>query len=116
MSMFAISWTLETGAGVWNPLVLVVVMVVATIITLVIRSIGEKGFKKGTRQQVPFISGNVPEGEDTLVKGSNLYWGFVEAFKGLYDKLIPLHTGVATDYVLWGFAVMAVIIVIGLLA
>jgi hypothetical protein len=116
MGMLAFAWTLETGAGFWEPLALVVVMVVAILITLAIRSIGEQGFKKGTRQEVPFISGNVPEEEDTLVKGSNLYWGFVEAFKGLYDKLVPLHTGVATDYVLWGFATMAVIIVIGLLA
>jgi hypothetical protein len=85
------------------------------VLTLVIRSFGEKGYKRDTDQVKPFFSGNeMPTEEAMHIRGDNLYWGFVEALKGYYQRLIPAHNGVPTDYVLWFFGVLAVVLLIGL--
>ena len=109
--------TLQTGAGFWNPLVWVGVIVVALVLTFVIRGLGEKGYKKGTNQVKPFFSGNeLPTEEAMHIRGDNLYWGFVEALKDFYRRLIPVHTGVPTDYVLWFVGTLAIVLLIGLTA
>jgi hypothetical protein len=110
-----LAWTLETGAGSWNPLVWVAVMAVALVLTLVIRSFGEKTYKRDTDQVKPFFSGNeLPTEEAMHIRGDNLYWGFVEALKEYYRRLIPTHNGVSTDYVLWFFGVLSIVLLIGL--
>jgi hypothetical protein len=102
--------TLETGFGAWNPVVWLVVMVVASALALLIRSPGSKRYKKRTAQTRPFISGN-PESPDTSshIPASNLYWGYIEALRGYYLKLVPLHTGDGSEYVLWFLGVLSAV-------
>ena len=111
MSIF--TQTLVTGTGFWNPLAWILGIVVAAIIAWIIFSMGEKGFKPGTAQSEPFISGN-PEPAKGLVhiRSGNLYWGYLESLKGYYDRIVPLHTGDLTDYLLWYLSVMVVILVL----
>ena len=113
--MTTLAWTLQTGFGSWNALIWLASFCVALVLAYVIRGAGRKDYRKGTGQTKPFISGNEePGGGASHIPASNLYWGFLEALKGYYQKLVPLHTGVATDYVLWLFGVMAVVLIIGL--
>ena len=94
--------TFDTGSGLWNPLVWILAVVIALLIVYIIRSFGKKEFKEGTEQTKPFLSGN-PEGdkESMHVKGSNLYWGFMESMRLSYNLLKKIHTGNVSDYVLW---------------
>lgn len=100
--------TLNTGFGAWNPVVWLVVIAVASLIAVIIRSPGSKRYKKKTAQTRPFISGN-PEspGASSHIQASNLYWGYIEALRGYYAKLVPLHTGDGSEYVLWMLGVLA---------
>ncbi len=108
--------TLDTGFGFWNPLVWLAALLAAVIIALVIRSFGAKDYKKGTDQTLPFLSGDKQaEVEYIHVRASNLYWGYLEALKGYYSRVVPLHTGIMTDYLLWLFGTMAAVMIIGLL-
>ena len=108
--------TLQTGAGAWNPLLWLLALAVALGLALLIRTRGRKDFRPGDGLK-PFISGNEePEGGGGHIPASNLYWGFTEAMKAYYQRLVPLHTGVPTDYVAWLLGVMAIMLVIGLVS
>jgi hypothetical protein len=106
--------TLITGTGFWNPLFWVAAFIIAFIIAALIWMRGEKDYRKGTEQTTPFLSGNLaPEEEEQVhVSGGNLYWGFTEALAGYYSRLIPLHTGILNDYLMWFLGVMAATLVI----
>ena len=107
--------TLSTGYGSWSPLVWLFLFALLIALSYAIRALGENRYKKGTAQDEPFMSGNdVPD--DLHIRGSNLYWGFIEALKGYYARLAPLHTGILSDYVLWLFGVLALVLVIGWIA
>ncbi len=107
--------TLSTGYGTWSPLIWLLLFALLIAVAYAIRAFGERGFKEGTGRDEPFMSGNdVPD--DLHIRGSNLYWGYLEALKGYYEKLVPLHTGVLSDYVLWLFGVLALVLVIGWMA
>ena len=110
MSIFM---TLETGYGFWSPAVWIIVMLVATLIAYLIWAYGESSYKRGTEQVKPFISGNAEPPKGTAhVSGGHLYWGFTEALKGYYDRVVPLHSGVLNDYVLWFLGTMVLLVII----
>ena len=70
-----------------------------------------KKFWKKTIQS--FLSGNPEyEKEQMKIKSSNVYWGFTEAMKWVYDVLRKMHNGNASDYVLWFVIVMSILSVI----
>ena len=110
MDLFA---SLSTGTGSWNPLAWLLATAIALVIVYLIWRRGESGYKKGTAQTTPFISGN-PEPEKGMVhlRASNLYWGYLDALKGYYDVIVPAHTGILNDYVLWYLGVTAALMVV----
>jgi len=105
--------TLETESGFWNPLVWGTIILISFIIVYAIRSFGKTGYKKGTEQTKPFLSGNIEGDKDkSHVKASNLYWGFIESLRGLYNTLTKMHTGNVNDYVLWFVVIMGLFFII----
>lgn len=108
----SMAWTLTTGSGTWNPLLWLLAFGVALGIAWAIRSRGRKDFREGDGRK-PFISGNEePENGGGHVPASNLYWGFLESLKSYYVRVVPLHTGIPTDYVAWLLGVMAFMLVV----
>lgn len=112
LSLETLLETLKTGSGFWNPVVWVIVIVIVFLLVYVLRGFGKKEYKKETGQTQAFLSGN-PEYEKELmhVKSSNVYWGFTETLKPVYDVLKKMHNGNASDYVLWFLIIMAVVFV-----
>ena len=105
--------TLKTGTGLWNPLIWIVAIVIAFLIVYIIRSFGKKDHKKETEQKKAFLSGNPEyEKEKMHVKGSNVYWGFLESLKWVYTALEKMHTGNVSDYVLWFVVIMGIFFII----
>lgn len=104
--------SLETGSGFWNPLVLGLAIVIASLLIYIIRSFGKKDYKTGTEQTKAFLSGN-PEynKEEMHVKGKNLYWGFTQALKNIYITLEKMHTGNTSDYVLWFVIILGILFI-----
>jgi hypothetical protein len=103
----------QTGYGMWAPVVWLVAFVAAVVIVYLLWKTGESSYKKGTELERPYLSGNVePEKGAVHIRASNLYWGFLQALKGYYDVLVPIHTGVLTDYMIWFVAVTALVLVI----
>ncbi|MFH0878870.1 MAG: hydrogenase [Lentisphaerota bacterium] len=110
-----LAWTMQTGFGSWNAVMWLLAFCVALALAYALRRLGRKDYRKGTGQTKPFISGNEePGGGASHIPASNLYWGFLESLKGYYQKLVPLHTGAPTDYVIWFLGVMALVLIIGL--
>ncbi len=108
--------TLQTGSGFWNPLIWILIIMIAFLLIYVIRGFGKKNYKEKTGQTKSFLSGNPEyEKEQMKIKSSNVYWGFTEAMKWIYDLLRKMHNGNASDYVLWFVIVMSVLSVILLL-
>jgi hypothetical protein len=106
-------FTLESGSGFWNPLIWILIVFIAFLFFYGIRGFGKSIYKKDTEQTKAFLSGNKESApEDMHVKSSNLYWGFTTSMKTLYAGLRKMHTGNASDYVLWFVIVLAVLFLI----
>jgi hypothetical protein len=105
--------TLETGHGFWNPIVWIVVIIVAFLVAVILRGLGRKDYKKDTLQTQVFLSGN-PEYEKELmhIKGSNVYWGFTVSLKWFLDILKKMHTENVGDFILWFTIIMAILFII----
>ena len=104
---------LDTGAGLWDPLLWVLGAAVAGAIALLLYALGEEGFRPGTARADPFLSGNPePAKELVHVRSGNLYWGFLSAMEGYYRRLVPIHTGDLHDYILWYMGVTALFLVV----
>ena len=103
--------TLVTGSGFWHPLLWLVALALALVVTLILRSLGQAGYQRGTEQTKPFLSGQ-PEKEKEHLRAGNIYWGFLEALKGYYRPLQAGHTGVVTDYLAWFVASLVVVTVV----
>lgn len=104
---------LLTGYGIWAPVAWLVAFVAAVIVVYLLWKTGESSYKKGTELERPYLSGNVePDKGAVHIRASNLYWGFLQALKGYYDVLVPVHTGILTDYMIWFVAVTALVLVI----
>lgn len=88
---------LETGAGFWDPLLWLFSLLVIASLVYIIRSLGERGYKKGTGQATTFFSGN--PAPDKPIGAGNIYWGFFEAMSGYYKGLRDVHTGLVGDYI-----------------
>ena len=103
----------QTGYGVWAPLAWLIAFVVVTIVVYLIWNMGESSYKKGTDQGRPYLSGNAePEKGAVHIRASDLYWGYLQALKKYYDTIVPVHTGVLTDYMVWFVAVTALLLVL----
>ena len=105
--------TLNTDSGFWNPLVWILAFVTIFLVAYIIRSYGNKGYKKNTEQTKVFLSGN-PEFEDKeemRVKANNLYWGFTETLKGVYKVLDRMHSGNTSDFILWFVVILGIFLV-----
>jgi uncharacterized membrane protein YphA (DoxX/SURF4 family) len=102
---------IDYGYAVWAPLIWIVALVVIGVMVLIWRNRGQKGYKKGTAQTDIFLSGaKVPPEAERHVKSENIYWGFFESLKELYDAMMKPHTGIVNDYLLWFVVILAVII------
>jgi len=110
--------TNEIGYDLWNPIVWITAVIIILVITYVIRSFGNKNYKKDSDQTQIFLSGN-PEAEDKElmhIKGQNMYWGFMETLKFPYKLLDKMHTGNISDYILWYVIILgAFLLIIGVI-
>ena len=103
----------QTGSGFWNPVIWVVAIIIALLIAVILRGFGNKEYKKKTGQTQAFLSGNPEyEKEQMHIKGSNVYWGFTESLKWVFDSLKKMHTGNVSDYALWFVIVMAILFIV----
>ena len=60
-----------------------------------------------------FLSGNKEYPKELMhVKASNLYWGFTKSMEGFYKILRKMHSGNASDYVLWFVIILAVFFIV----
>ena len=109
--------TLETGSGLWNPLIFVVAIAIIFLLIYILRGFGNKSYKKGTEQTKVFLSGNKEYDADKMhVKAKNIYWGFTESLKYFYDILEKMHNGNLGDYILWFVIILGILfLVIGVI-
>jgi hypothetical protein len=106
-------FSLESGSGFWNPILWVLIFFIAFLLFYGIRGFGKSTYKKDTDQTKVFLSGNQePSAEEMHVKASNLYWGFTTSMKTVYTELRKMHTGNASDYVLWFVIILAFLFLI----
>ena len=106
-------FTLDTGSGFWNPIIWVSAIVIAFLIAYILRGRGKKEYKEETGQTQAFLSGNPEyEKEQMHIKGSNVYWGFAESLKWVYNILLKMHNGNVNDYVLWFVIVLAILFIL----
>ena len=103
----------HSGFGVWYPVLWVIAFIIGLVIAWLLWRSGVSSYKKGTEQGRPYLSGNAePPKGDVHIRAGNLYWGFTEGLKEYYQRIVPLHTGIATDYLLWIFWVTGILLII----
>lgn len=103
---------MTTGSGFWDPLMWLCTVIIVSAVVLIVRSRGESKNKEGTKQSIPFFSGNVPKNE--YYSPENLYWGFVKAMDKYYRWLRQIHTGIVNDYI-FSFVILMVIMLLAAL-
>lgn len=96
-----------TGQGYWSPLIWVAAALGVFVIALLLWGLGRREHKRGTDQELPFLSGE--RVEEPRVSAVHLYWGFVEALKPVLVRLKSWHSGVINDYIGWFLLVLAVV-------
>jgi len=109
--------TFDTGSGFWNPLVWLLAFIIIFLVIYIIRGYGQRKYKKDSEQTKSFLSGT-PEysKEEMHVKADNVYWGFTESMKWIYNLFEKMHTGNVSDYALWFVIIMGVLfLLIGVL-
>ncbi|MDR0439327.1 MAG: hydrogenase [Methanocalculaceae archaeon] len=108
--------TLATGFGFWNPLMWIIVIVVAIFFSWLLWKLGETNYEGNIWQTAPYLSGNdEPEKEAIHIRAGNMYWGFTKALSVYYDHLIPLHSGIVSDYISWfliGVVVLFMVVIL----
>jgi len=105
--------TFKTGSGFWHPIIWIIVAVIALLIAYIVRGFGNKNYKADSGQTQSFLSGNPEyEKEQMHVAGSNVYWGFLESLKWLYNILNKMHNGYINDYVLWFVVILAILFIV----
>ncbi|MDI6707891.1 MAG: hydrogenase [Candidatus Thermoplasmatota archaeon] len=102
---------IETGVGFWNAIVWCVSFIVVALAVFAIRALGRTHYRKGTEQVKPYLSGTT-EYDRARVPGENVYWGFAQALKNYYNKIMPVHAGRLNDYITWLVLMLAVFLVI----
>lgn len=102
-----------TPYGYWNPVLWLVVILIALLISYLIWIRGNRKFKGGTDQTKPFLSGYAPESfVNSRVQASNIYWGFITSLGKYYEILKKIHTGDVRDYIGWYIGVLAAMIIL----
>jgi len=105
--------TIDTGYGIWSPIVWTLLFLGILGIGFWIRSLGRKDYKAGTGQTKVFLAGNEePDPEGLHVRGDHLYWGMIAGFSGYYERIRRWHTGVLSDYAAWFIGVLSIVFVI----
>ena len=107
-------FTIDTGAGFWTPLIWCLILFITFLLIYILRGFGKKEYKQDTDQVKPFLSGNVEETTQQHIKASNLYWGFTTSLKWLFSLFKRMHTGNASDYILWFMIILAVFFIVGM--
>jgi hypothetical protein len=110
-------FTLEPGEGYWTPILWLIVIAVAFLVVYLIRSFGRKDFNATKGKTQSFLSGNPEyEKEKMHIPSKNLYWGFLESMKWIYDGLNKMHNGFVGDYILWFVVVMGILFICVIMA
>ena len=105
--------TFETGSGYLSPLLWGLAIIITFLIVYILRGYGKKDYKEGTGQTQAFLSGNPEyEKEQMHIKGANVFWGFTESLKWLYQKFEKMHTGNVSDYILWFVVIMGIFFIV----
>ncbi len=111
-------FTLETGAGWWNPVLFALATLVVFLVVYILRGAGRSGADQSGEKGKVFLSGNPEEEyeEQHRIKASNLYWGFTASMRTFYGVLRRGHSGIASDYVLWFLLIIVLFfLVVGVL-
>jgi len=104
---------INTGFGIWSPVVWTLLFLGIVLIGYAIRSLGRKDYKKDTGQTKVFLAGNEePPAADLHVRGDHMYWGMTKGFSAYYDRIRAWHTGILSDYVGWFVGVLAIVFII----
>ncbi len=99
-----------TGQGFWSPLIWVAAALGVLLLAFFLWSRGRREHKRGTEQELPFLSGE--RAEDPRVGASHLYWGFLEALKPFLNGLRDWHSGVINDYAGWFLVILVVVLLL----
>ena len=106
-------FTLEPGEGYWTPVLWCIVIATAFVVAYLIRSFGKKDFNAIKGKTQAFLSGNPEYDKEKMhVKSKNLYWGFLESMKWIYEGLNKMHNGFVSDYILWFVIVMGILFIL----
>lgn len=101
---------IETGQGYWAPLIFVVALLGVLILAVLIWSRGRREYKRGTEQELPFLSGE--KAENPRVGALHLYWGLAEALRPLLERLRGWHSGNINEYAGWFLVILAVVVLL----
>lgn len=95
-----------TGQGYWSALIWVAAALGVLVLAGALWSRGHREYKRGTEQELPFLSGE--RAENPQVGALHLYWGLTEALRPLLERLRNWHSGVVSDYVGWLVVILGV--------
>ncbi len=104
------------SVGVWAPvswlLILCIALLAITIVALAGKYDSVSAHEGG--ENVPMKYQMFYGGEENVfsqVGGDDLFWGFKHNWKGYFDFMHKMHSGIVNDYALWAVVALAIAIV-----
>ena len=104
------------SVGVWAPvswlLILCIALLAITIVALAGKYDSVSAHKGG--ENVPMKYQMFYGGEENCfsqVGGDDLFWGFKHNWKGYFDFMHNMHSGIVNDYALWAVVALAIVTV-----
>jgi len=104
------------AVGVWAPiswlLILCIMLLAITIVALAGKYDSVSAHEGG--ENVPMKYQMFYGGEENCfsqVGGDDLFWGFKHNWKGYFDFMHNMHSGIVNDYALWAVVALAIVIV-----
>jgi multicomponent Na+:H+ antiporter subunit D len=113
--------------GAWNPVVWLILLMVATCAVTIVACSGKKGIGK-TLEPAPLAAGDIEdvkvapenakyepffsgeESEYSQVGGSDLFWGFKHNWRKYFSFMHDWHSGIVNDYELYGVVCLAAVL------
>ncbi len=101
--------------GSWTPAMWLILFGTVLVAFTVVAVFGKssRGYTNNSKENIDnkhatFFGGEMAT--RSTVVGSDLFWGFRHNFKGYFEKLEGIHSGVVNDYAVWAIGALAVFV------
>lgn len=94
---------------IYHPKIVLISFFLISFIVYLFYLFGEKGYRKGSSQTIPYFSGEMPPKN---IKLQGVYWGFFKDLEKLYTLLAGTRKENTNDYIFFFISGLVILLLI----